>query len=127
MSLRELAAADFRAFAEDATLGFGWPITVTGPEGASATLTGFSNDIHQVVDPSTGQMVAGRSASITLPIAALDAAGICEPKGIADTGVRPWVIRFSDSRGIEHVFKVSEAMPDRAIGAIVCTLETYIP
>jgi len=32
---------------------------------------------------------------------------------------------FDDINGHSHTFKVSEAMPDRAIGIVTCMLETY--
>lgn len=126
MGLREQAAADFADFAEDLD-GFGMPITVTDPSGASAAITGLSNDIHQVIDPNTGQLVSSRAASVSFRIAALTEAGLGLPEGVADTSRKPWVVRFDDLAGGEHVFKVREAMPDRTIGSVTCTLEIYQP
>lgn len=127
MGLREQAAADLVTILEDTADGFGWPITVTDPDQNSATLSGFSTDVSQTIDPQTGQLVSGRLASVALPIASLTAAGLGLPANVSDGSRNPWVIRFNDTAGTEHVWKVSEAMPDRALGVIVCLLEPYKP
>jgi hypothetical protein len=127
VSLRAQAAADLGAILGDAAGGFGWPITVTDPSGTARTLTGFSSDIGQVIDPQTGVAVAGRTASVALALAALTAAGLGMPRGIADPASKPWVVSFNDIGGTSHTFKVLEAMPDRALGVVVCTLESYKP
>lgn len=124
MSLRERAAADLKVIVEDAN-GFGWPITVTDPFGATAALRGLSTDIGHTIDPETGIAVSGRRASIALAIASLTAAGLGIPRGIADAAGKPWVIVFNDIGGSPHTFKVCEAMPDRAIGVVTCILEAY--
>jgi hypothetical protein len=126
MGLREQAAADARAILEDAAAGFGWPITVRDPEQRTAELVGFSNDIHQTIDPQTGMVVSGRLASVALSVAALTEAGFTTlPKSVAETSRFPWVVRFNDLSGRRHTFKVREANPDRGLGIITCTLEAY--
>jgi len=127
VSLRNQAAADLLAILEDSAGGFGWPITVTSPEGVTASLVGFSNDVAQVIDPETGIAVSGRVASVALAIASLTAAGLGLPRAIADGERRPWRVAFNDIGGTAHSFKVNEAMPDRAIGIVTCTLEAYKP
>jgi len=124
MSLREQAAADLTTIVED-TDGFGWPITVTAPDGTSADLVGLSSDIAQTIDPDTGQAVSGRHAHVFLRLSSLTTAGLGIPRGIADAGSDPWVVTFDDIDGTEHSFKVMEALPDRAIGGVVCLLEAY--
>ena len=126
MSLRAQAAADLLAIVEDAA-GFGWPITVTNPAGTAADLTGLSADIGQMIDPETGIAVVGRKASVALAIASLTAAGLALPIGISSTASKPWRVTFNDLAGGTHEFKVSEAMPDRAIGVVTCILEAYKP
>ncbi len=125
MSLRDRAAADARAILEDSAGGFGRTITVTAPDGTTAELTGFSNDISQVIDPETGIAVAGRLASVALPIAALVDAGLGMPRAVADSARKPWRVSFADTGGTVHTFKVREAMPDRSLGIVTCTLEAY--
>ena len=127
MSLRELAELDLTAILNDSVTGFGWPITVTDPAGLSAALTGFSNDISQLIDPSTGQMVSGRLASVALAISSLTAAGFALPQGIANTSAKPWVVHFDDINGNAYDFKVRSSDPDRALGLVVCILEFYAP
>tara|TARA_R100000388_G_scaffold63439_3_gene46356 strand:+ start:47 stop:226 length:180 start_codon:yes stop_codon:yes gene_type:complete len=51
--------------------------------------------------------------------------GLGLPKGIADTGSKPWVIQFDDIGGTPYKFKVSQSNPDRALGLVVCLLELY--
>ena len=124
MGLRTDAAEDMREIHEDKD-DFGWEITITDPAGTSAPLVGLSNDIAQAIDPDTGILVSGRSASVSLPIQAILDAGLEMPEGTSDPKARPWVVSFDDIVGVEHTFKVSQTNPDRGIGNIVCLLETY--
>ncbi len=127
MSLRAQAAADLAAIHADTVGGFGWPITVTSPAGVSAALTGLSTDVHTTIDPETGVAVAGRRASVSLARAHLIAAGLGEPRGIGDRDAKPWRVTFDDVNGATHTFKVLEALPDRALGSVVCILEAWVP
>jgi hypothetical protein len=124
MGLRTDAADDMREIHED-TDDFGWAITITDPVGTSVELVGLSNDIAQAIDPDTGLLVSGRSASVSLPIQALIDAGLGMPIGESNSKARPWVVTFDDIVGVSHTFKVSQTSPDRSIGNIVCLLETY--
>lgn len=124
MGLREQAAADLRTILADES-GFGWPIWIYPPTGEGARLTGFSNDVAQMIDPQTGQAVSGRVASIALSIADLDAANLGLPRAIASKASKPWLVQFCDIGGKQHLFKVSEANPDRALGVVTCLLEPY--
>lgn len=125
MSLRSTAEADLGTILEDGIYGFGWPITVTDPAANVGSLTGFSDDISQLIDPDTGQAVSGRLASAVLRISSLTTAGLGLPVGIADATIKPWIIQFDDINGNAHKFKVSESNPDRALGIVVCLLESY--
>lgn len=125
MSLRQLAEADLGVILEDSATGFGWPISVTDPDGNVGSLTGFSDDIAQVIDPDTGQAVSGRLASVALRISSLAIAGLTLPRGIADTGSKPWVVEFNDINGNAFKFKVSQSNPDRALGLVTLLLELY--
>lgn len=120
-----MAESDLGAILEDGVMGFGWPITVTSPGGISVPLTGFSDDISQVIDPDTGQAVSGRLASVALRISSLDTAGLGIPRGIADSASKPWAIEFSDINGNPFKFKVQQSNPDRALGLVTCILELY--
>lgn len=125
MSLRQQAAAYARAFLEDSASGFGWPVTVTDPDGNTGELTGYWNDISHSIDPQTGLLVSGRTASVVLSLASLTAAGLGAPHAIADGAKRPWLIEVADLTGNPQTFKVREANPDNALGIIVCVLEGY--
>jgi hypothetical protein len=124
VGLRETAAADLQAILED-TNDFGWPITVTDPNEFTASLTGFSTDVHETIDPETGLAVSGRTASVAIALASLTAVGLAIPRAIADSASKPWVVTFDDIEGNEYTFKVQEARPDRALGVVVCLLEAY--
>ena len=125
MGLREQARLDLNAILEDGLTGFGWPITVTNPAGATLELVGFSADIGLSIDPETGVAISGRKASVALPISRLYEGGFALPRATADTSSKPWLVRFADIHGRPHLFKVQEAMPDTAIGCITCLLEAY--
>ena len=125
MSIRQLAESDLGAILEDSAMGFGWPITVTDPSGLSVPLTGFSDDISQVIDPDTGVAVSGRLATVALRISSLVLEGLGLPVAIADSSRKPWVIQFNDINGNTFTFKVSESNPDRALGMVICQLELY--
>ena len=127
MGLRAKAGADAKTILEDGAIGFGWPITVTDPSGTVGNLTGFSNDISELIDPDTGQAVSGRLASVALSIDSLTDAGLGLPVGIADSTLKPWLVAFDDVNGNPFTFKVQRSNPDRALGIITCILEFYKP
>ena len=124
MSLRTLAEQDLTVTLEDAA-GFGWPVTVTAPDGTSGALTGSSTDIAQVIDPDTGEAVSGRMAAVGLRISTLTTRGLGIPRGIADSASKPWLVTFDDINGNAYTFKVMKSNPDRALGLVVCILEAY--
>jgi hypothetical protein len=126
MGLRQQAAADLKTIVEDAAGGFGWPITITSPADVTAALTGLATDIGYTIDPQTGQAVVGRKASVALAIASLTAAGLDMPHGIGDSARKPWRVVVADVAGTVFTFKVTDALPDRAAGVVVCILETYL-
>jgi hypothetical protein len=126
MNLRLLAESHLGIILENDTTGGGWPITVTDPSGTSKPLKGFTNDIAQLIDPDTGQAVSGRLVSAALRISSLTAAGLGLPRGIADAGIKPWLVSFNDINGNSFLFKVAQADPDRALGLIVLLLEAYV-
>ena len=94
-------------------------------DGAGAPLVGLSNDISQVIDPDTGQIVSGRLATVVLRTSSLIAAGLGQPVGVSDASSKPWVVGFDDINGTSYKFKVKESNPDRALGLVVCVLEAY--
>jgi len=127
MGLRALAEQDLGTILEDATTGFGWPITITAPDLTEGALTGFSDDIAQVIDPETGQAVSGRLASVAIRISSLAVPFPTQglPVGISDRTSKPWLVAFDDINGNSHTFKVAQSNPDRAIGLLSLILEAY--
>ena len=124
-NLRSTAAADLRAILNDSSGGAGWGITVTDPDNRTGNLTGFSNDIALVIDPDTGTPVSGRTVTVSLMLEDLAAAGFGVPRGVADTGVKPWRMSFADAAGTVGNFKISATDPDFTLGIITCHLEAY--
>jgi len=123
--LRQLAQKDLGRILEDESQGFGWPIVVIDPQGASVTLSGRVTDISEALNVDTGQMVSGRFASATIRIALLIEKGLSLPEGIADTDSKPWLIKFDDINGNNFTFKVAKSNPDRTLGLVTCMLELY--
>lgn len=124
MGLRELAELDLAIIVEDEAFGFGREITLTNPDGDSETITGFTNDVSQVVDPDTGVLVSVRIASATLRISSITLSGGL-PEGIADASKKPWRVSFEDIGGNMVEYKVAQGNPDRALGVIFLVLELY--
>lgn len=107
---------------EDKVTGFGWDITLRNPAGVEQPLVGRSDDISQIIDPDTGQMVSGRLASVAIRIGLIT---IGLPRGIADEAGKPWVVQFDDINGNAYTFAVAQSNPDRALGLVTCILEEY--
>lgn len=127
MSMRDVATADNQRLLTDDVTGFGWPVTVTDPAGLTAHLVGFTTDIGVTLEPDTGSMVAGRRASVALRMSDLRDAGFASlPVHVPDPAGKPWVIEFLHSDKSEAgVYTVSDTMPDRTFGLVVCILEAY--
>ena len=123
--LREIAESDLSSILEDATNGFGYPITLTDPDGTAENLTGFSNDIAQTIDPDTGVTVSGRFASVTLRLSTIEGLFPSLPVGVSDAASKPWIVDFEDIGGTAHKFKVAGSAPDRTLGIVVLLLEVY--
>ena len=124
MSLRTLAQLDNQKIIED-TAGFGWPITVTDPSGTQVAMVGNSYDIGVQVDPDTGALVAGRTATVTLNLKSLNANGLDTPRNITDRASKPWLVTFNDLHGTEQTFKVISFFPDNTLGFVTCQLGNY--
>ena len=125
MGLRTTAKADAKVILEDGLDGFGWSVTLTDPAGVTADLTGFTNDISELIDPETGVAVSGRLASVAFSIETLTDAGFTLPEGISDKSKKPWIVAFDDVNGNPGVFKVARSSPDRALGIITLIVGAY--
>jgi hypothetical protein len=125
MSLRALAEADLAFILEDKVSGFGWDISVTDPGGNNADVVGSSGDIGIMLDQETGMSVAGRQAHVSIRLSSLEAKGLGIPFKQTDSTKKPWVFTFKDTLGVSRTFAVDEAMPDRTIGVVTCTLSLY--
>lgn len=117
MSLRVIAADDFERIVTN-TREFAWPITLIDPVGVETPLQGFSQDVHMMIDPGTGDIVSGRRATVALPMRQLDAENLPTEQGEGD----PWLVTFNDILGSARTFQVIESKPDRVIGNLVLVL-----
>lgn len=127
MGLRAEAEETLSEAVEDDDL-FGWAVSVTDPDELTKPMYGLSTDISQIIDPDTGAVISGRSASVALRISTLTTLGFSSlPQGIEDESSKPWIVVFNDIGGTSHTFKVMGSNPDRAIGLVVCELELYTP
>lgn len=125
-NLRTQAAADLQTILADEANGFGQSVTVTDPAGTTVELVGFTADIGTEIDPQTGELVAGRRASVSLPIAGIQASDLIGlPANVSNRSSKPWVMQFDSHDGTTHTFKVAHSMPDRAAGVVTCILEAY--
>ena len=121
-NLYALAAADTKAILEDSAGGFGVPMVLTSPSGASQNITGMAADIGQTIDPETGQSISGRRSHVTLPTESLT---IGRPVGVPQEAVSPWLVEFQlPSETAPQRFRIFETMPDR-LGCIVCFVENW--
>lgn len=127
-NLRDMARDDLAVTLEDDVNGFGVPVAVTNPDGVTDNLVGQTGDIHLAIDPDTGLTVSGRTAHVSLGIAAIETAfgAGAMPQGQVDTTKKPWKFVFADPQGTARAFIVREALPDRTLGLVTCTLEAYV-
>lgn len=119
MDLRELAETDLSQTLEED----GQTVTVTSPEGHTATVSGTVNDINLLIDPETGVPVNGRNINASLRLSTLRAEGMGIPKGVGDTQRLPWVLEYTPSTGVAIRTKVLAATPDRTLGTVLLRLE----
>jgi hypothetical protein len=125
MGLRAENEAALEETLEDTDL-WGWPVTITDPSGLSASLTGQSGDVAQIIDPQTGDVISGRLAHCALRMSSLTAAGFTTvPRSIANSSSKPWIVVFDDINGTEYTFKVRQSNPDRTMGIVTLVLESY--
>ena len=127
MTLHETAAADLQNILEDDETGFGWPMTITDPNGDSASVVGAWTDIGKEIDPDLGVAVAGRSASIVVRISALGAEGLGMPENVPESSSKPWTVSLVDATGTTRTYKIQNVSPDLRRGLVQCDLEDYEP
>lgn len=131
MSLRDTATARARSILNGTA---GLAVTITNPFGTSVELKGLSSDIGMMFDPNTGGLVNGRSAHVTLSFDDLKAAlnpgdldneELWVPRYIADKSKKPWLVQYAEPNFDAVELKVMATTPDRSLGLINCTLESY--
>lgn len=124
MSLRDIANADLQEILNADETG-GVACTITDPSGAQAQFKVFFNDIHQAIDPDTGEVVTGRLSSIAVLTNELIDEGFDGIHGIAKASSRPWLATITDALGRSMTHKIAETFPDASIGLTLLVLEAY--
>ncbi len=125
MSLRRQVALDTQGILEDAAMGAGWPLRITPPGGTAVPITGFSNDIHLLVDADTGQGISARTVTVAISLLTLAANNMQLPRNIADLNSKPWLVQFDNNQGQTLNYKVVEVMPDQSRQEAVLILGRY--
>lgn len=125
MNLRDLAASDHAAIVSDVAAGFAIPIVVTDPAGVTLAMGALTSDVGEVVDPQTGLVMDGQRVMVHLLVAPLLAAGMGEPRAIADGTGKPWLVRFANVYGVARTFKIVTVAPENVLGAVKCGLEAW--
>lgn len=122
MNLRNVATGDLNTILK---IDFAVEILLTPPAGLTKTVTGYANDIAQVIDPDTGQIISGRVMSIAVTLRSLSEQNLEIPRGEMDESSNPWLVQFMDPDLKEYLFKVLSSNPDRALGIVTCELEFF--
>jgi hypothetical protein len=109
MSLREDAEADMADIVADD----GYPCVVTPPGAEAISTNAIGSDIASLLNPVTGEPVAGRSIEVSVPMRNVTA----EPQ-------RGWTVEFKNVMGKDVKTFVQEHKPDYTIGLWLLVLGT---
>jgi len=123
MPLIDTAIADLANIIHDENSG-GKTCRIISPSGDYEDFMVMSNDIHLVLDPITGNLISGRQSSIAVLISDLYTAGFASICNVPDDDQQPWIVKLTNSRGVENTFKVSSSNPDNGIGLNTLFLES---
>jgi hypothetical protein len=89
---------------------FGQSIRISRQDGSDPNdFTGYSNDIHNTIDPQTGLMVSGRSARATLVLQDI-------LNQFGELPKKLWIVEFLEIS--PNVFKIHDVMPDASMGTL---------
>jgi len=127
MSLRTLAEMDLGFILSDDVGGFATAIIIIDPMGMEFPFKGLSKDISQTIDPDTGLLVAGKTASVSVRLRDVQAAFLEIPRRITDEASKLWRVVYTDIIGIQRVYTIRYSMPDNELGNLVLVLEAYVP
>lgn len=119
-----MAEADLAVLIESQS-DFGWPVSITSPDGVTVSVSALSNDISLIIDPGTGLPVTGRNATATFRMSTLATLNFPIPYGIEDGKKKPFLVTANDITGKQYVFKIKASRPDRTIGCVSCILEFW--
>lgn len=126
MGLSEMAQRDFKRFTSDSDRGFGVSFTLIAFTGETATLKGFTTDVHYKVEfDEAGKEIPvnSRTASIVFSEENLIASNSNFPLRVdGKLSFKKCKVDFTNSTGeVQNMF-VSQWFPDQKIGGIVLLL-----
>ena len=124
MSLQAIAHPDLIEIVNDDETG-GVDGVITSPAGETEDFKLLSSDIHQAIDPGTGEIVTGRMVSAAVLTSELLTAGFDDIRGVVNSTSRPWLVTFDDVLGRSYTLKVAESYPDNSAGLTPLMLEAY--
>lgn len=124
MGLNDQARKDLQAFTSDSN-GWGEPIRLTSPNGASSIdLTGLTSKHHLGID-SEGNLKNVKKAHCSFSEQlCIDASFVIRDNG-GNVDLAGYFATFKDSRGVDVIYKIREWFPDETLGFIACILGTY--
>lgn len=126
MSLLEQIRIDIQDITSNAN-EFGVELTLTAPNGQTATLTGLHTKHHLGFDSDSGRDVNTKNAHVSFSEQALIDVNPAYPLRDANNEVhlREHKIKAKDSTGREWTYKVLSWFPDETVGLIVCVLNDW--
>ena len=123
--LRQQAFDDLNSIFSDESSAV-WPVTITDPDGVTKSFDARVKDVHQQIDPGTGEVITGRQVSVVVSLLSLLDAGFLGIRGIPDALLKPWVVEFEDIIGRSGRYKIVETFPDNILGLMVCHCEVLV-
>lgn len=124
MSLIDRARADIARVTQD-TNGFASEVTLTNPQGQSAQVRAFTNEVWQGLDPNSGNNVNGAVASIAISFDALEKAGLGTPQNPHNQSAKPWTVALRFADGVARTYKIAESRRDMLLGLIWYVIHHY--
>lgn len=121
MSLLNTIAADIKSITTNSN-EFGVSLSFRAPNGTTATVTGLATAHHLGIDPSTGGPVNSKHAHCSFSEAALTDEDYPVRNASDDVAMVGHRVTFTDSAGIERIYRINQTFPDETIGLIVCIL-----
>jgi hypothetical protein len=107
------------------TKEFASVVKLTSPAGVTRDVAAITNEVWQGLDPNSGNIVNGASASVAISLDALTKAGLGIPQNDHDRKAKPWRVELTLADGVARTYKITESRRDMTLGLIWYVLEHY--